>query len=312
MNLQNLSKKGKSKVKKLFKSRFPNGVVAELDYSQLEVVTKAVLSGDDTLLAALRDGVDFHCDWLSLATGVPYDTVVHNCKVLELPEWKSKRSQIKPLTFGEAYGAGINTLCESSGLSADVIKKAMDARKLKYPKMYAFDEAVMESVKKTRQVSTSRTPNGYTAGIGFYRSVTNTIYSFLESDAMGFQLDRGILTTFTPTTTKNYPSQGLGGEITQVQSGRVFRMLLKHGLTDSIKLFNNVHDALYIDFESKELADQYMPLIIALLEDVAPYFKVYYGITWDAMFPVEGMYGLNLYEANNVVHERDSSWCLKI
>ena len=311
-NLQNMPKKGKSNVKRLFKSRFPQGVVCEIDYSQLEVVTKAVLSGDVNLLLALRNGVDFHCDWLSLATGVPYETVVHNCKVLELPDWKDKRSKIKPVTFGHNYGAGLSTLCESSGLSADVLRKAMDSHKEKYPQVYEFDERVVKSVHTSRQTTTSRTKDGYTAGIGFFRSCTDTIYSFLEIDAMAWQRDQGIMTAFSPTVMKNYPSQGLGGEITQVQSGRVARKLYEHGLNTSIIMFNNVHDAVYFDFETEALALEYIPKISALLEDVTPYFnKTYKNTNWETEFPVEAMYGLNLYETKNVVHERDTEWCVK-
>lgn len=212
----------------------------------------------------------------------------------------------------QAYGAGINTLCESSGLSADVIRKALDAHKEKYPQMYEFDERVVKSVHTSRQTTTSRTKDGYTAGIGFFRSCTDTIYSFLEIDAMAWQRDQGIMTAFSPTVMKNYPSQGLGGEITQVQSGRVARKLYEHGLNTSIIMFNNVHDAVYFDFETEALALEYIPKIAALLEDVTPYFnKTYKNTNWGTEFPVEAMYGLNLYETKNVVHERDTEWCVK-
>lgn len=211
----------------------------------------------------------------------------------------------------QAYGAGISKLCESSGLSADVIRKALNAHKEKYPQMYEFDERVAASVAASRQMTTSRTPEGYTAGIGFFRSCTDTIYSFLEVDALPWQRDQGIYTAFTPTIMKNYPSQGLGGEITQVQSGRVARKLYANDLHRIIQMFNNVHDAVYFDFETEDLALQYLPKICALLEDVTPYFNhVYRNVNWATEFPVEGMYGLNLYDAHTVVHERDSEWCL--
>lgn len=311
-NLQNMSKEGKSEIKRVFVSQFPNGVVAEIDYSQLEVVTKAVMSGDKNLMDALRNNVDFHCDWLSLATGVPYEEVVHKCKVLELPDWKAKRSAIKSLTFGEAYGAGISTMAASSGLPADVVKTAVEARRKKYPQLYEFDEEVARSAEVSRQRTTLRTPNGYTVGIGFYRSCTDTIYSFLEQETNGWQQDKGIMTAFNPTVMKNYPPQGLGGEITQVQSGRVARKLHEQDLNTSIIMFNNVHDAVYFDFETEELALKYLPKICALLEDVTPYFnKIYRNVDWNAEFPVEAMYGKNIMEAHTVVHERDAEWCMK-
>jgi hypothetical protein len=103
-NLQNLSKKGKSKVRKCFKSRFgDDGIVAEGDYSQLEVVCKGVLSGDENLLAALKNNIDFHCEWLAMAPigeGKSYAEVHRLCKADHDPIWEAKRSSIKPLTFG--------------------------------------------------------------------------------------------------------------------------------------------------------------------------------------------------------------------
>ena len=90
-NLQNIPKKGKSDVKKTFTSRFPEGVVCEADYSQLEVVCRGVLSGDEVMLQALQDGIDEHCEWLSFTSGLPYDTIYDYCKIQKIEEWIKKR-----------------------------------------------------------------------------------------------------------------------------------------------------------------------------------------------------------------------------
>ena len=308
-NLQNVSGKGKSEIKKVFVSRFDRGVMAEVDYSQLEVVTKGVLSGDTNLLDALTHGIDFHCEWLAFAEGLPYEEVVHNCKTLGLPEWKKKRQAIKSVTFGEAYGAGVKTLCESSGLDADTIKKAMDARKLRYPDMYAFDDFVVASIEKSRKSTHLRTEQQFQRGVGFYRSVTDTIYSFLENDAHAWQQDKGQMTAFSSTAAKNYTSQGLGGEIMQVQLGRLIRAIYSKGLQDIIKLVNTVHDSVYIDFDSEASAVHYLPMICALLEDVTPYFnRTYKNISWDTAFPVTAEYGDNLYETTNSIETRNNEW----
>ena len=75
--------------------------MAEADYSQLEVVGKGVLSQDKNLLAALKDGVCFHCEWCAFVHCEKYDYVYEQVKVLGNEEWIKKRSEVKPITFGK-------------------------------------------------------------------------------------------------------------------------------------------------------------------------------------------------------------------
>ena len=306
-NLQNLNKKGA--IKKTFVSRWALGVVSELDYSQLEVVAQGVNSGDSNLLKALVDGVCFHCEWASFVIGEPYEKVYRLAKVEEDPVYVAHRQAAKPIGFGENYGAGVPTLSENSGVPADLIEAAIAARKLKYPRLYAFHENVSNSVEQSATNTRLRTENGFTRQVGYYVSQTTTIYSFLQNEALPWQQKRGILTAFSPTTIKNYPSQGLGGEIMQTMLGLVFRMLVRFDLTDRIKLILTVHDSLYVDFMTEELAKEYMPKIAAVLEDVCWYFNACFErVNWNTPFPVDGGYGRNIKEANNKVSERDLEW----
>jgi len=299
-NLQNLPGKGKSDVRNLFISRFgENGLVAESDYSQLEVVCKAVLSGDKELMRKLEIGLCQHCDWLSqmpFGEGKSYEEIYRLCKIDHDPEWTAKRKQVKPITFGEAYGAGVPSLCESSGLDAETIQAAIAARKATYPQMYQYDEDNIAAVKMSRRPSAVRTEAGMQAGIGYLRTDTDTIYHFIEGDAPDWMRHKGVMTSFKPTTIKNYPSQGLGGEIMQVQLGRVFRWLLANDrFGDNVLLINTVHDCVWLDLH-KDYA-HVLPDVEAILEDVSPYFtKTYPGVDWDTPFPVDTEVGPNFGE----------------
>jgi DNA polymerase I-like protein with 3'-5' exonuclease and polymerase domains len=306
-NLQNLNKKGD--IKKTFESRFPKGVVAELDYSQLEVITQGVNSGDTALLKALNDGICFHCEWLAFAEGMGYEEVFDKAKVQKLPVWIKKREKIKPVNFGEAYGAGIPTLSEESGLDADTIKKAIEGRMAAYPQLYAFHEIVMEHVQQSRAITNMRTDKGYQRGVGYFRSDTTTVYHFLESETPDWQQQKGIMTAFSPTIVKNYPSQGLGGEIMQTMMGLVYRMLRRHDLTNDVKLMLTVHDSIYLDFRTEFLAKTYLPLIAAVLEDVTWFFNACFeDVMWATPFPVDADYGQNIKECTESVPERDLTW----
>src|SRR5690554_641743 len=108
-NLQNLSGKGKSKVKSLFVSRYPNGKVIQSDFTSLEIYIQAVLTGCRQLIEDLKAGLDMHCLRVSQKEGIPYEEAVLKCKgsdtVAPLPEWEKKRSGAKEFSFQRAYGA---------------------------------------------------------------------------------------------------------------------------------------------------------------------------------------------------------------
>lgn len=299
-NLQNLPGKGKSDVRNLFISRFgESGRVIESDYSQLEVVCKAVLSGDKELMRKLKIGLCQHCDWLSqmpFGEGKSYEEIYRLCKIEHDPVWLEKRKRVKPITFGEAYGAGVKSLCESSGLDAETIQAAIAARKATYPDMYEYDEDNIAAVKMSRRPSSVRTEEGMQAGIGYLRTPTDTIYHFIEGDAPDWSRHKGIMTSFKPTTIKNYPSQGLGGEIMQVQLGRLFRWLLKNNrFDDKVLLINTVHDCVWLDVHRAYIG--VVPEVEAILEDVSPYFTKHYpGVEWNTPFPVDTEVGPNFGE----------------
>ncbi|WP_411016471.1 DNA polymerase, partial [Salmonella sp. s40490] len=108
-NMQNIPRDGTSKVKQMFESRFgKEGRIVEVDYSALEVVALASISGDKNLLQQLIDGTDMHCYRLAGALGEDYATVFEKCHDKSHPEhkkYKQLRTDIKPRAFANQYGA---------------------------------------------------------------------------------------------------------------------------------------------------------------------------------------------------------------
>lgn len=102
-NMQNLPRDGTSKVKEMFSSRFGDaGRIVEVDYSALEVVALASISGDKNLLENLLAGTDMHCYRLAGALGEDYESVVEKCNDKSHPEhkrYKQLRTDIKPKAF---------------------------------------------------------------------------------------------------------------------------------------------------------------------------------------------------------------------
>ncbi len=102
-NMQNIPRDGTSKVKEMFSSRFGvEGRIVEVDYSALEVVALASISGDKNLLEQLLAGTDMHCYRLAGALGEHYEDVVAKCDDKSHPDYKrykQLRTDIKPKAF---------------------------------------------------------------------------------------------------------------------------------------------------------------------------------------------------------------------
>lgn len=78
-------------LKKIFRSRFKNGVMLNTDYKSLEIFIAAGISQDRSMLQTLLDGKDYHEQSAREAFDIPADE--------EVP--KPKRTQAKKISFGE-------------------------------------------------------------------------------------------------------------------------------------------------------------------------------------------------------------------
>lgn len=144
-------------------------------------------------------------------------------------------------------------------------------------------------------------PSHFPLSAGYYHSETGTWYSFLEEEAPEWLQKRGTFTAVKPTILKNYPSQGLGGEIMQIQLGRVFRWLLRSDYDDDVKLVNTVHDCCWVDLRNREVADTVVPMIVGILEDVSDYWLQKFNVNWyDMPFPVEVEIGPNMLDLHKI------------
>ena len=90
----------------MFSSRFgADGKIIEVDYSALEVVMLAALSGDDNLMKELLSGTDMHCLRLAAKLGEPYEEVkrkaVDDDTHPEHKRYKQMRTEIKTPSFAK-------------------------------------------------------------------------------------------------------------------------------------------------------------------------------------------------------------------
>ena len=163
-NLQNLPRadeddegKVKSKVKRMFESRFgSDGYITEVDYSALEVVGGASISGDTNLLHQLAIGTDMHCYRLAGKLKEDYEEVKRKCKDETHPQhatYKVWRIKIKPKSFAKQYGASAEGIAYQTGCTVEEAQEFIDVENELFPQFSTFSQRVVrpevERVGKT-------------------------------------------------------------------------------------------------------------------------------------------------------------------
>lgn len=299
-NVQNIPRGDKSVVKELFVSRFPNGLMGEIDYSQLEVIVQGWLTGDENLRKDILEGIDFHCKRLAQKLGEDYDEVKARSKDDQNPyyeEYSVQRTGVKGFSFQRAYGAGAAAIAESTGMSIDDVEQLIEDEKILYPKIETFNESVKRCVESSRIPTddTAYTKTGLaTIGSGEWFSPTGTRYTFRESEAPEFLQKRGIKVSFSPPDLKNYPIQGTGGEVVQMVLGKLFRHYLRNDrYSGKALLVNTVHDCVWFDMEA-EVRDEVLNDAVRIMQAIPHFLKQAYDIDCGVVFRVDAEVGPNM------------------
>lgn len=301
-NLQNVPRGDKSTVKGMFVSRYPNGVMGELDYSQLEVVVQGLLSRDKNLCRDLNNKIDFHCKRVALKYGCTYEEALVWCKqedALDHAMWKSRRTGAKNFSFQRAYGAGASAIALSTGIPENDVKDMIAAEEKEYPGIVAFNLAVEKEVNATAEPF--RDPErGYRVfRKGTWQSPTGTIYSWRSWDAPAFLRSKGITDTFSPPELKNYPVQGTGGEIVQMVLGYLWRWFIKNdNFGGKAVLINTVHDCVWADMHP-DVVDVVIPGMKKIMEAVPAFLKHSFGIDCPVPFPTDAETGANMLDLHH-------------
>lgn len=245
-NMQNLPRGNTSDVREMFVSRFNGGKVAEIDYSQLEVVVQAFLTGDQQLIDHVNEGVDFHCVRLAAKLGEDYQEVVNKAKGkngVEKDAWYDlQRTLAKGFSFQRAYGAGKKAIAASTGMSEDEVQMLIDAEDKLYPRVNKYNDWIAAQVRTNKTKTHLKSLEGAPRHFGWHSSPTGKRYGFTEYDAPDFLKRDGTLTSFKPTEMKNYSVQGAAGEIVLTVLGKLWRHFVANdNYAGRALLVNTVH-----------------------------------------------------------------------
>lgn len=312
-NFQNLPKGQKSRVKELFVSRFPDGLIGQSDFSSLEVYAQAILTGCRQLISDLKGGLDLHCVRLAAKEHMEYEDVLKLCKGFTGPdgvynpaidEWDYKRTGAKVYSFQVAYGAGDKTIAKATGMAVEEVAALRAAESARYPEIDVFfnklEQRIVDAAHPIAQFVNHPCNPLVKVQLRMSRVAApcGTLYTFRSHPSMEFMFKKGILQSFSPTERKNFIVQGTGALWMKAAMWLMVRAWYARRNFDGRSLLvNTVHDAAYFDSDASN-AQRSAELMQACMEGASILIEQY--LNWPIPLPVpsDTVLGANMGEEN--------------
>jgi len=263
-NLQNIPNKGGGLIKRAYVSRFgEEGLIGQVDYSQIELRVAACWFSEPAMLKAYREGADLH---LLTALDVSRMTLEQYQK-LDPHKAKEIRTQAKRVNFGVLYGGGPPALMaalKKDGVfltldeCTDLIRRYFSAR----PKLKSGIEKLEHEVRE----------RGYLESFTGRRRHVPEVFSENE-EIVARALRQSV----------NFPIQCGASEMTLMSLVLIWRAMRRRGYRSRMIL--TVHDSIGFDlhvdeaFEVLALAKHTMENLPKLSEAVLP------GLDWSWLNP---------------------------
>lgn len=312
-NLQNLPRadedddgEAQSKVKTIFKSRFKGGRIVQVDYSALEVVMLAGLTGDTALLEHLRAGTDMHLYRLAGKLERPYEELLSIRRDPTHPEHASinrQRDEIKAPSFAAQYGASAAGIVYATGVSMEYAENFLATEAALFPTSIAYRDVIRAEVERTGDLMEGLRREQVGDGtwrvfkVGYWQSPAGNRYTFRQHEIWNHELRRRVM-DYRPTQIANYWVQGEAFFLMAVAAGLVIRHLISNDFYGGkALLINNVHDALYLDCHPDVYVEAAMQ--VKALMEYAPVVMAEtmgYDMLRNVPFPAEAVHGESMQE----------------
>lgn len=284
-------------IKECFKSRFKDGYLIEMDFSQLEVIGLAIITGDKQLQEDILAGRDMHCISASFLSGEKYEHIYEQYKAGDEKYAKLRKAAKQP-SFQLQYGSGARGMADSCGLPLQTCKDFIENYYKRYTGVKQWQDNLLETVKANRQITSKRTKGGFPQGQSTIVTLTGRRYVFKEYDAPKFLQKKGTMTSFSPTEIKNYPIQGFAtGDIVPHMLGVMYRTLLNSNLREDFLLVNTIHDSILFDCK-KEVLDEACKLIYTVMVGTSKEVSDYFGIDMPLPLKCDIEYGHTWFTMN--------------
>ncbi len=193
-------------------------LLADADYSQIELRVLSHIADDEEMLKAFNDEVDIHTVTASQVFNMPVEMVT-----------PLMRSRAKAVNFGIVYGIGAFSLAKDIG----VTRKEADDYIKGYLRHYAGVDKYMEIVAKDAK------EKGYVSTLWGRRRYLPELNS-----------SNGMLRAFGERVARNMPIQGTAADIIKIAMVRVYNRLKEEKM--EAKLILQVHDELIVEAPEEE------------------------------------------------------------
>lgn len=280
-----------SEIRKYITSRHSDGVLLEIDYSQLEIFVLAHLSQCSALKSDLLSGVDIHAKSARRLFGFGFT--------------KKQRKIAKQLSFQLQYGAGYKSMALSNAIPEAQAKKFIDNYYSMYPGVAEYHASMKDAVEMNKVPSGQRSKKGYPVAKSLYKSETGRIYTFVESDAPEWMANpkfpgaTPVHTTFSPTKIKNYQNQGYAtGDIVPLVLGNLWRELNLFNSAynlDVVRIVNTVHDSVLFDCYNEKYALMWAKRAKKVMESAPDMLANQLGVDFTMPLYVEAAAGWDWY-----------------
>ena len=219
-NLQNIPvrKEIGREMRKFFIAK-EGSLLADADYSQIELRVLSHIADDEEMLKAFNDEVDIHTVTASQVFNMPVQMVT-----------PLMRSRAKAVNFGIVYGIGAFSLAKDIG----VTRKEADEYIKGYLRHYAGVDKYMETVANDAK------RNGYVSTLWGRRRYLPELNS-----------SNGMLRAFGERVARNMPIQGTAADIIKIAMVRVYNRLKEEKM--DAKLILQVHDELIVEAPEEEI-----------------------------------------------------------
>lgn len=234
-NLQNIPVRTElgSRLRAFFTAA-PGQLLADADYSQIELRILADISEDEAMQQAFRDGLDIHKATAAKVNGLPLEMVT-----------PKMRSAAKAVNFGIVYGIGAFSLSKDIGVSVKEADAFIKTYLNNFPGVRTYMEKTVEFGKE----------HGYVATLyGRRRPLPELASSNHNIHALGQRI------------AMNTPIQGTAADIMKIAMVNVYRRLQKENL--QARLVLQVHDELIVETPVQE-AEQVKILLQQEMENAA-------------------------------------------
>lgn len=219
-NLQNIPvrKEIGREMRKFFIAK-DGSLLADADYSQIELRVLSHIANDEEMIKAFNDEVDIHTVTASQVFNMPVQMVT-----------PLMRSRAKAVNFGIVYGIGAFSLAKDIG----VTRKEADDYIKGYLRHYAGVDAYMETVASDAK------EKGYVSTLWGRRRYLPELNS-----------SNGMLRAFGERVARNMPIQGTAADIIKIAMVRVYNRLKEEQM--EAKLILQVHDELIVEAPENEI-----------------------------------------------------------